>query len=209
MQKDPRSRNQYFNTESISTYLGEYAAAINAALRTVDGIHLKGALNLISKTRESGGRIFVAGNGGSASISDHLCCDFQKGTHMPGQKGIDVRSLAGSTSLLTALANDFNYESVFSEQLRMNNLEEKDLVILISSSGNSPNIIAAANTALQCSSWVIGLTGFQGGELRALTEKFGVSLHIPVENYGVVEDCHQALMHVLAQYHTIEGYDGP
>lgn len=206
MQKDPRSRNQYFNADSISTYLAEYAACIKLALEKVPSDALEMASMLMSEARTQAARVFVGGNGGSASISDHLCCDFQKGTHMPGQRGLDVRSLVGSTSLLTAIANDFKYDDVFSAQLEFSNLAKKDIVILISSSGNSPNILQAARLSKSIGARVIGLTGFQGGELRRLAD---CSLHIPVENYGVVEDCHQALMHILAQFHTVEGYDGP
>src|SRR5205807_2169508 len=102
---------------------------------------------LLLKTRSAGARIFVAGNGGSAAISDHLCCDWQKGVHVADHAGLHVHSLVSSTGLLTAIANDFGYDKSFSFQLELAGLKPEDIVVLISSSGNSPNIVAAAELA--------------------------------------------------------------
>lgn len=136
-------------------------------------------------------RIFVAGNGGSASISDHLCCDFEKGAGLP------TISLIGRLAVLTAYANDCGYETVFIKQLEAHNLTPWDSVVLISSSGNSPNIVNAGAYTKDRGANLIGLTGFSGGQLLRLAD---VSIHIPFDNYGVVEDCHQAVMHILSQY---------
>jgi D-sedoheptulose 7-phosphate isomerase len=145
--------------------------------------------------------VFVAGNGGSAAISEHLSCDWQKGVHLEHMNGLKVQCLTSNTALLTAIANDYGYDQAFSYQLEFADVTKEDLVLLISSSGNSDNIIKAALFAKNKGCKVIGLTGFTGGKLKDLAD---VSLHIPFSNYGLVEDGHQVLMHVLAQYHDIQ-----
>jgi phosphoheptose isomerase len=109
--------------------------------------------------------------------------------------------LTSNTALLTAIANDFNYSQTFSFQLELANLTADDVVLLISSSGNSENVIQAAEFAKAKGVKVIGLTGFSGGKLKTTAD---ISLHIDCDNYGVVEDCHQSIMHVLAQFHDLQ-----
>ena len=200
MHKDPRDRNSYFPQTEINKYLKEYTGAIAYGLTAIQEHDIEMAKDLLRITLAKSGRIFVAGNGGSAAISDHLCCDFVKGTYSEKYNNLIVHSLVGSQALFTAVANDFGYEHTFSFQLKALQLNPKDALILISSSGNSPNILEALKFAHERRCTVIGLTGFDGGELNKMAD---VRLHIPVNNYGVVEDCHQALMHVLAQFHHV------
>lgn len=190
--KDTRDRNVYYR--SFKEYIGGLA---NAAFK-IDADEIEKALKLFSVCVHQEGRIFVAGNGGSASISDHLECDFVKGTFNEQHDGLPVRSLLGGLALFTATANDLGYEHVFENGLRFNACNDTDLVILISSSGNSPNIINAAKYAKECKADIIGFTGFDGGLLKKMAD---VSFHVPTQNYGVIEDCHQAIMHYLAQTH--------
>lgn len=197
---DLRDRNTYFSRESISSYLLEYAAFLKDCLFAVDSLQIDLARELLNKTHKTGGRVFVGGNGGSAAISDHLNCDFIKGTHTEKTTSINVQSLVGSQALFTAIGNDFGYEHTFSFQLKAANLTSQDMVILISSSGNSPNIVEAARFAHDRRSPVLGLTGFDGGALKEIAD---VKIHIPFNNYGIVEDCHQAIMHILAQWHYL------
>ncbi len=187
MQKDLRTRNKYFDTKNIYTYLSQYAQTTSRVIRDLKLPDLEAAMSVLFHAK----RIFVAGNGGSSSISDHLCCDFEKGAEL------HVQSLVGRPALISAIANDIGYDDVFSFQLEAANVWHGDVVILISSSGNSPNIIKAAECALNRMARVIGLTGFDGGQLKKIAN---VSLHIDANNYGVIEDCHQMLMHILAQY---------
>lgn len=203
--QDPKFRNKTFNQSSISSYLTEYTQALLKSLETVDREALDSACQLMKKVRAEGGRIFVGGNGGSSAISDHLCCDFMKGTHQEGKPGLHVNSLSSNTALFTALANDMGYEHVFSYQLELQGLTSKDLLILVSSSGNSANILKAAEYAKSKGCAVIGMTGFSGGKLKAMAQ---VSLHVAFDNYGIVEDAHQVLMHNLAQFHDLEARKG-
>lgn len=198
MNKDLRSRNEYFSTSSIGIYFEQYSRAIADALATVDHGEIGPAHAKIDDTLRQGGRVFVAGNGGSAAIADHLCCDFTKGIFSEKQPAIKTHSLVGSMALFSALANDVGYNNVFSEQLKMFDANGSDIVILISSSGNSPNILRAAEYCNHRDIVLIGLTGFRGGRLL---EEADINLHVKSNNYGIIEDCHQILMHVIAQYH--------
>ena len=138
-------------------------------------------------------QIFTAGNGGSAALAIHLAADFGKNVAAPGDKHPRILSLCCNSATMTALGNDCGYENIFCFQLR-SLLNPGDLVILISSSGNSPNIIEAAKFAKTGGATVIGLTGFDGGKLKALAD---VSLHVPCNVYELVEDAHSFFCHAI------------
>jgi len=136
------------------------------------------------------------GNGGSASTASHFACDLGKGTICEGKPRFRVVSLNDNMPLITALSNDFGYERVFIEQL-MNLVSPDDLVISITGSGNSPNILKAVEYAKKQGAKTIGLIGFGGGKLQEIVDE-----HITVSNtnYGQVEDIHLILAHALSQY---------
>ena len=194
--EDPRRLNYQFNLETIGAHVKGYADALSRALLSIDWRQLNLAVTEIESVRMRGARLWVAGNGASAAIADHLLCDWVKGTFTPSQRPIHVHSLVSGTALLTACANDFGYDATFSRQIEMQ-AQPGDVLICISSSGNSSNILAALRKATSMGLKTIALTGFDGGESVRLAD---VSLHIAANNYGVVEDCHQILMHNIAQY---------
>jgi D-sedoheptulose 7-phosphate isomerase len=195
MTVDPRSKNKTFSTESTAAYLREYADALHATITAVSPASLDAAISLLETTMRTGKRIYVCGNGGSAAIADHLCCDWTKGTRIDGKPALKTHSLVANGALLTALANDYGYDKTFSTQIDIYG-EDGDVLVAISSSGDSPNIVNAAEIAQARGMKVVGLSGFSGGKLAKLAD---VSLHAAFDNYGLVEDCHQALMHVLSQ----------
>lgn len=197
MTTDNRSRNVYFSTSSVANYFLEYKQALSDALNSINPEDLRMVFGLLQRTQIEKGRVFVAGNGGSASIADHLNCDFTKGIKSDKSTPFRAHSLVGSMSLFSALANDVGYENTFVEQLEIQRANTRDSIILISSSGNSPNIVKAAEYSKINRVSVIGLSGFGGGRLKELAD---AKIHVPVNNYGIVEDCHQIIMHVLAQY---------
>lgn len=198
--RDPRFNNQVFPADTLDAYFDGYQAGLKRALDSVDRAQLAKAYALMQSAARDGRTIFVAGNGGSAAISDHLCCDWMKGTGHAAHKHLKVVSLVSNTALVTALANDFGYERVFSKQVEM--LAEKgDVLVLISSSGKSPNILGALDVAEQRGVSTIGMSGFEGGPLR---QRANVALHVAFANYGIVEDAHQILMHNLAQFLAAE-----
>ena len=192
---DPRFKNAMFQAQTWKGYVQQYTQQLQDALEQVPDAVLDDAFRVISTAVRDNRRVFVAGNGGSAAIADHLCCDWTKGTHSPGLPPLRTHSLASNVPMLTAIANDFGYDAVFSRQLELLG-SAGDVLLLISSSGNSPNILAAVDTAKAMGITTVGLTGFTGGALAARAD---VCLHIPYANYGLVEDCHQILMHTFAQ----------
>jgi D-sedoheptulose 7-phosphate isomerase len=140
--------------------------------------------------------VFVFGNGGSATTASHLACDLSKGATkwLPGTaKRFRVVALTDNLALMTAWANDSNYENVFAEPLR-NLVRAGDVVIAISGSGNSPNVLKALEAAKSANATIIGLTGFAGGKMRALCRSCIV---IPSDNMEVIEDLHLAVCHSL------------
>lgn len=196
MKADPRHRNERFDSSSLATFMSDYAGRLQAALLSVDPVALEQARALLEGAAITGKRVYAIGNGGSSAIADHLCCDLTKGTHTAGHPAIDTRSLTSNVALYSAIANDYGFEKVFSAQLGLIG-SPGDVLLAISSSGSSPNILRAVEVAHEIGMSSIGLSGFAGGELRGMAQ---VALHVGVSNYGIVEDAHQAIMHVLAQY---------
>jgi len=182
--------------QDAGLYADAYFERITAAAKTVDRGALAAAGRLLAERAAQGKMIFSCGNGGSAAISNHLVCDCMKGVRGNSWLKPKVNSLSSAVELITAIVNDIGPEEMFSFQLT-SMASEGDVLIAISSSGASPNIIKALHTAREMKMATIAMTGFAGGESARLAD---VSLHVDAENYGVVEDVHQSLMHILAQY---------
>ena len=197
-------KNEFFNHESIDDYRNEYSTQLSNGLAAVDSTLLEQTAQLMRRVRREGQRVYVAGNGGSSATSDHLTCDWAKGTGSDLSSGIRAFSLTNNTALMMAIANDLGFEHVFSQQLNLY-ATQGDLVVLVSASGSSPNILKAAEVAREKSLHTVGMTGFDGGELMSMVD---VCLHVPISNYGVVEDAHQALMHILTQYTYLKCQEG-
>jgi D-sedoheptulose 7-phosphate isomerase len=176
----------------ITSYYDRFAQA----LLDFDKGPLRDVLAVFDKVIAQGGVVWVAGNGGSAAIANHTVCDCSKGTHVEGHLPFRTVSLASNVEMLTAIGNDISYDAVFSEQLKYY-LTEKDAVLLVSSSGNSPNVVEACRYASERGVPTVAFVGFKGGKLAELATHV---VHIAVDNYGIVEDTHQSLIHVLTQY---------
>lgn len=177
-------------------FLTSYYKRFAETLLSFDKTPLAGVLAVFDAVIARGGTVWVAGNGGSAAIADHTVCDSSKGTHVPGTPPFRTISLASNVPMLTALANDISYDAVFSEQLKYY-LTEKDAVLVVSSSGNSPNVVAACEYAKAQGVPTIAFVGFKGGKLARIADHV---VHIAIDNYGIVEDTHQSLIHMLTQY---------
>ncbi len=180
----------------FDTFVTDYYERFVKTVNKFDRSTMSKVLEIFTRVSEAGGTIWVAGNGGSAAISDHAVCDTTKLTYVDGKPPVKSISLASNGPMLTALANDFSYEDVFSKQLEYY-LQREDAVLLVSSSGNSPNVVKACEYASSRGVPTIAFTGFSGGKLKEIAQ---VSVWVPVDNYGMTEDIHQSLMHVISQY---------
>lgn len=167
-----------------------------AAAASVDRARLVRAAEILAEAYKSGAQVFACGNGGSAAISNHLVCDHVKGVQTDTTTVPQVHSLSANVEIITAVANDIAYADVFLYQLR-SYAKKGDVLITISSSGDSENVVRAAEWAKMNGVAVIAMTGFDGGRTAKLAT---VNLHVDGDNYGVIEDVHQSLMHILAQY---------
>jgi len=197
---DPRVNNVWFNASSMETYFSDYKKNLNQALATVQAADLEKAYQVMKKVVDANGTFFVAGNGGSNAIADHLSCDWTKGTYVAGKNPLRTLSLMANGPLFTAAANDFGYDRAMAYLLEIQ-ARPTDALLVISSSGNSPNILEAMKTAQQKGLPVIALTGFKGGKAKEMAD---VSLHVDFSNYAIVEDGHQAIMQCLAQYFFVK-----
>ena len=178
------------------SYTGAYFAQINTAAASLDMEKVGQAARILTKTYTAGGMVYACGNGGSAAISNHLVCDHCKLVQTDTDLTPRVVSLSSTIEMITAIANDISYDEVFSYQLQTM-AKPGDTLITISSSGDSENIVRAAQWAKKNGLPVISMTGFSGGRSADIAD---VNLHVTADNYGVIEDIHQSLMHILAQY---------
>jgi D-sedoheptulose 7-phosphate isomerase/D-glycero-D-manno-heptose 1,7-bisphosphate phosphatase len=177
-------------------FCGSYFEEASRAANTIDGTAIELAAELLVEAYENGHTVFSCGNGGSASIANHLQCDHLKGVRTGTDLTPRVVSLSSNIELITAISNDIGYDEIFSYQLASQAVAG-DVLIAISSSGRSPNIVRALDWATENGIRTIALTGFTGGDARLLAE---ASVHVDCRNYGVIEDIHQAAMHAMAQF---------
>jgi phosphoheptose isomerase len=181
---------------SAASFFDAYAGETARAAKSVDLAALDRAAAILLEAYTRGAGVFSCGNGGSAAIANHLQCDHSKGVRTATHLLPRVVSLSANVELLTAIANDLSYEDVFVYQLQSSS-RPGDVLIAVSSSGRSPSIVRALIWARENGLHTIALTGFDGGDARAVAEAV---IHVDGANYGVVEDMHQAIMHALAQY---------
>jgi len=179
-----------------SAYFDTYADEIAQAAKSADRAALDRAAAILVEAYAGGRRVFSCGNGGSAAIANHLQCDHIKNVRASTDLAPRVQSLCANVELLTAIANDIAYDNVFAYQLQ-SLAEPGDVLIAVTSSGRSPNIVCALAWARDHGLKTIALTGFAGGDSRTLAD---VAIHVEAANYGIVEDLHQAIMHALAQF---------
>jgi phosphoheptose isomerase len=172
-----------------------YRKMLNDALDTVDQEQLDMMKREMVRLAKNNYPLFVCGNGGSAAIAEHLSCDHNKGVCTDTNLYPFIVSLGSNVSLITAIANDIGYEEIFSKQVQWFGNWRAGL-LAISSSGNSPNIINALKAAKNSNMSIMSMVGFDGGAAKDLSD---ICVHVKSDNYGVVEDCHQILMHSIAQ----------
>lgn len=182
-------------TSRTQQVLDDYLATFRTIVDDIDLAGVLRAVELLRKARDRGATIYIAGNGGSATTATHLANDLGKATKQSGQRPLKVLSLSDNVAWLTALANDEGYDRVFAGQLE-NFAEEGDLLIVISASGRSANLVAAVDLALQRGVDTLGILGFDGGVLKdRVDECLWVKSRIGA--YGPVETGHVLLCDLL------------
>ncbi len=166
---------------------------------TLKSSNLEAISQIVEALDNTKGRIYIIGNGGSAATASHMVNDLGAGLRRREIKYFDVESLNDNTPVCTAIANDIGYENIFYMQLK-GRLKPQDLLIAISCSGNSENIIKAVKYAKEEKAKVIGITGFDGGLLKPLSD---INYHVQTDKgqYGIVEDAHMILNHIIYSYY--------
>ncbi len=180
-----------------SFFFDAYASGVTEALSKIDRYKISEAIKVIEMYAKEQSPIYVFGNGGSAALSEHFSCDHTKGVRHDTPLQSNIISLASNMALITAIANDYSYDDIFSKQIEAfpNN---RGLAIAISASGNSKNIVKGLRKAGEKGLETMAFVGFNGGQVVDY-ELADYIVHVPSDNYGIVEDCHQILMHSIAQ----------
>jgi D-sedoheptulose 7-phosphate isomerase len=177
-------------TEHITNYL----ATLRRVLDELSTQQVESVLEVFERAYQNDRTIFICGNGGSWATASHWVCDFVKGATAAGSRRIKMMSLGDNVPTLTAYANDVNYNVVFSEPV-LTFARKGDVVVLITASGNSPNVLEAAKAAREVGAITVGLIGFGGGKLSTLVDH---EITVSCKEYGPVEDLHMILDHIVS-----------
>lgn len=190
--------DKIFNkSNSVIDYSKSYLQYLNKVLSAIALNEIDDFVKVLLEARERGSNIFFIGNGGSAATASHFANDIAIGSR-EFDKPFRVISLCDNQAVITAIANDDGYEEIFSQQLRVL-LKKQDVVVSISASGNSPNLIHAINVAKTMGAISVGISAFDGGKMKDLVD---FSIHVPSEKgeYGPAEDAHMVIDHLVANY---------
>jgi D-sedoheptulose 7-phosphate isomerase len=182
-------------------FADQYRSELLRALDLIDTERVARAIEWFHEARAAGRNIFVCGNGGSASTASHFVCDVVKGASYQREKRFKIMALTDSLPTLTAYSNDVGYDCVFAEQLK-NFAQPGDVVMCISGSGNSPNVLSAIEYANSIGCKTIALTGRDGGKLGPMAQ---LNLHVAVPHMGRIEDAHMVICHMIAYRFMEEG----
>jgi histidinol-phosphate phosphatase family protein len=181
---------------SVFGYFSDYATELSRVAFITRQPALAEAADILVQTYKAGQQVFVAGNGGSASIAEHFTCDHLKGISTDTDWYPQITSLTSNTSLITAVANDIGYDAIFSYQLERQ-ATPHDVLVVFSVSGNSANIVRALQAASELGMVTIAIVARDGGKAAKTA---GTTIHIPTFNYGIAEDIMQIVMHTMAQF---------
>ena len=172
-----------------STHIHDYFTDLQQVLNTMDTTTISDFINLMKEAAANGKKVQICGNGGSASTASHFAGDYNKGLK---DYNFDFICLSDNIPAMMAIANDISYDEIFRYQLK-NKLTKDDVVIGISGSGNSKNVVLALEYALGCGAYTVGVTGYDGGKVKKLCD---LSIHFPINDMQVVEDLHLILNHM-------------
>ena len=178
------------------TFAEQYKSDLIQTIDTIDLEKVNQAIEWFKEARAQGRTIFVCGNGGSASTASHFACDMVKGASYNREPRFRIMALTDSLPTMTAYSNDVSYDCVFCEQLK-NFAQPGDLVMAISGSGNSPNVLSATEYANSIGCRTIALTGRDGGKLGPMAD---LNIQVPVPHMGRIEDAHMIVCHMIGYY---------
>lgn len=186
-----------FYTENIEEFSKSYFSYLKEIFDKVNLSEIRSFVEILLATRESGSTIFFIGNGGSAATASHFANDLAFGAN-EYEKPFKVLSLTDNVSTITALSNDYGYDDVFVRQLKIYS-NKKDVLVGISASGNSQNLINAFEYASSVGIKTVALTAFDGGRMREISD---YSVHVPTDQkeYGPAEDLHMIFDHLVSNY---------
>ena len=189
--------NGEFLEQLFRSAISEYFATGGKLLTQIPNEEVMALAIAINHARKTGGTVYIAGNGGSASTASHFATDIGIGS-LNRANPVRSISLCDNTAAITAIANDMDYSSIFAQQLKLLG-KQGDLLIVISASGNSDNLIKAVEVASELGMQSHSLTGFDGGKLKQLTVGRNIHVETPKGAYGLVEDAHLAICHVITE----------
>ncbi|WP_321312863.1 SIS domain-containing protein [Halarcobacter sp.] len=183
----------------MEKFINNYTNSLINLLNQIDQKSIVKIVESLEYTLQKSSKIYIIGNGGSAATASHMANDLDVGLKLREIRNFNVESLSDNPSVCTAIANDIGYENIFYAQIK-NKINKDDLLIAISCSGNSPNILKAVKYAKQKGSTIISMTGFDGGELKNLSD---IKFHVQTDKgeYGLVEDIHMILDHIIFSYY--------
>jgi D-sedoheptulose 7-phosphate isomerase len=186
------------------TQIDSYFDTLKGVIDRIDRVEIEKAIICLKEARDSKRFVYSMGNGGSAATASHYAGDFNKGLSLGREKRFRFIALNDNLPTILSLANDVSYTSIFIEQLK-NFLEPQDVVVAISGSGNSENVVSAARYAKEHGGVIIGLTGYNGGKLKELSD---IKLHVPVDSMQIVEDLHMVFDHLMMSILYREDQEG-
>lgn len=178
-------------------FAGAYLEHLQSVLRRIDTVEIGRFIQTLLDARERGATVFFMGNGGSAATASHFANDLAIGTN-DYEKPFRVLSLTDNVAILTAIGNDFGYEDIFVRQLRVLG-KDGDVLVGISASGNSPNLLKAFDYAHSAGIKTVAITAFDGGKMKALANQ-GIHVATGPKEYGPAEDAHMVLDHLVGAY---------
>ena len=187
--------------KSMQDFATEYIKGVEHLLGSLDATQIARMVALVEQAGESGKRIYAIGNGGSAATASHFVNDMGKGASLGREKRFKIVPLTDCVPWMTALSNDLSYDDVYVEQLR-NFAEPGDVVIAVSGSGNSENVLRAVRYAREVGCHTVGLAGFQGGKLKDLVD---CCIVVESDHMGRIEDLHLVLLHIVCYYFMDQG----
>ena len=181
----------------VRDYLDDYKRQLTEAINGIDPAQFEQIVGLLADAYRQDKQVFIMGNGGSAGTANHFVCDFGKNAVQdPKKPRFRIISLCDNVEKLTAFANDVAFEEIFRQQL-INLLNPGDLLIAVSASGNSPDLVRACEYAKERGAKIVALAGFSGGKISAFAD---AGIVVPLESYEQIEDVHLNILHMVVYY---------